>query len=96
MIEYRGHTSFWQIAKTGGLILLALAIATFNGFRLYQGAITHSITSLERGSYELVVLKIDPHWFVLNVVIRVVVVLFGLGWMCLIWKQRLQPELRDL
>ncbi len=95
MVEYRGHTSFWQLAKTGSLILLALGMTAYNGYRLYQGASTHSITSLERRSQEVVMFDTDPHWFVINVAIRLVIVLSGLGWMWLIWKQRMQPELRD-
>ena len=95
MVQYRGHTSRWQLIKSVSLLLFVGALAAFNGFQIYRGVTTGGIESLKRRSQELVMFDTEPKWFIFNLLIRLIVILFFLVMLGVFWKQRAKPEFQD-
>ena len=87
MIEYRRHTSRWDVIKYAALAALPTAIAAWNAFRVTQGFANGAVMSLRKRSYEFVRFDAEPGWFLFNVCLRTfVVALFG-TMAVLLWKQ---------
>jgi hypothetical protein len=87
VVEYRRHTSRWDVVKYAAVAVLPTGIAAWNAFRVTQGLTTGAVMSLRRRSYDFVSFDAEPSWFLFNVCLRTLAVVFFGTIAVLLWKQ---------
>jgi len=87
VVEYRRHTSRWDVIKYVTVAAFPTAIAAWNAFRVAEGLATGAVMSLQKHSHDFVRFDAEPGWFLFNVCMRTFVIgLFGIL-ATLLWKQ---------
>ena len=86
MVQYRRHTSRWDVIKRATIAGAPSVVAAWNAFRVIEGLSTGAVMSLRKRSHDFVSLDADPGWFLFNVSLRTFAVLFFGAIAVVLWK----------
>jgi hypothetical protein len=75
------------VVKRATVAAAPTAIAAWNAFRVTQGLTTGAVMSLRKRSHAFVSFDAEPGWFLFNVCLRTLAVVFFGAITVVLWKQ---------
>jgi hypothetical protein len=87
MVQYRRHTSRWQVVKHATVAAFPAVLAGYNLVIIGLGLGTGAVKTLGRGTYRTTHYEADPSAFVVNICVRTFFTVLFIAVAVLLWRQ---------